>query len=56
MTVIPIGIALVILPLCGGSGLVMLPPPVLWLGGYLCWGWWSGASRVRGHEPLDSLP
>jgi len=41
-TVIPIGIALVILPLCGGSGLVMLPPLVLWLAGYLCWGWWSG--------------
>ncbi|MGO9596803.1 MAG: hypothetical protein ACLP7Q_02150 [Isosphaeraceae bacterium] len=42
MTVIPFGIALVMLPLCGGSGLVMLPPLVFWLAGYLCWGWWSG--------------
>ena len=44
-TVIPLCITLVILPLCGGSGLVLLPPMVLWLAGYLCWGWWSG------HEP-----
>ena len=42
MSFIPIGIALVILPLCGGSGLVMLPPLILWFVGYLCWGWWSG--------------
>ncbi|MBV8487921.1 MAG: hypothetical protein JO161_06545 [Planctomycetaceae bacterium] len=42
ITVIPIGIALVMLPLCGGSGLVMLPPLMLWLAGYLFWGWWSG--------------
>ena len=42
MSVIPIGISLVILPLCGGSGLVMLPPLILWLAGYLCWGWRSG--------------
>jgi hypothetical protein len=41
MTVIAIGTALVALPLCGGSGLVVLPPLVLWLVGYLCWGWWS---------------
>jgi hypothetical protein len=42
MTVIPVGMALVILPLSGGSGLVTLPPLILWLAGYLCWGWWSG--------------
>lgn len=42
MSVVPIGISLVILPLCGGSGLVMLPPLMLWLAGYLCWGWRSG--------------
>jgi hypothetical protein len=42
MTVIPVSIALVILPLCGGGGLAMLPPLVLWLAGFLCCGWWSG--------------
>ncbi|MGO9596804.1 MAG: hypothetical protein ACLP7Q_02155 [Isosphaeraceae bacterium] len=42
LSVIPIGISLVLLPLCGGSGLAMLPPLVLWLVGYLCCGWWSG--------------
>ena len=21
---------------------MMLPPLAFWLGGYLCWGWWSG--------------
>lgn len=36
------GLFLVLLPLCGGSGLVMLPPLVLWLAGYVAWGWWSG--------------
>ena len=36
------GVSLVLLPLCGGSGLVMLPPLALWLAGYLGWGWWSG--------------
>jgi hypothetical protein len=40
------GLFLVLLPLCGGSGLVMLPPLVLWLAGYLARGWWSG--RVPG--------
>jgi len=42
MSVIPISTSVVLLPLCGGSGLVMLPPLMLWLAGYLCWGWWSG--------------
>jgi hypothetical protein len=37
-----IGTALVLLPLCGGSGMAMLPPLVLWLAGYLAFGWWSG--------------
>jgi hypothetical protein len=36
------GVSLVLLPLCGGSGLVMLPPLALWLAGYLACGWWSG--------------
>ena len=47
MAVIPIGISLVILPLCGGGGLVMLPPLILWLAGYLYWGWWSGRGLGR---------
>jgi hypothetical protein len=37
-----IGLFLMLLPLCGGSGLVMLPPLMLWLAGYITWGWWSG--------------
>ena len=36
------GLLLVALPLCGGSGLVMLPPLMLWLAAYVAWGWWSG--------------
>jgi hypothetical protein len=36
------GVSLILLPLSGGSGLVMLPPLALWLAGYLAWGWWSG--------------
>ncbi len=36
------GLLLVLLPLCGGSGLVMLPPLMLWLAAYVAWGWWSG--------------
>lgn len=39
--VLRFGAFLVILPLCGGSGLVMLPPLMLWLWGYLAWRWWS---------------
>ena len=56
MSVIPIGISLVILPLCGGSGLAMLPALVLWLAGYLCCGWWSGAGLIHGREPLAFCP
>jgi hypothetical protein len=37
-----IGAFLVLLPLCGGSGLAMMPPLVLWLAGYVACGWWSG--------------
>jgi hypothetical protein len=37
-----LGLSLVLLPLCGGSGLAMLPPLALWLAGYVAWGWWSG--------------
>jgi hypothetical protein len=40
-----VGLFLVLLPLCGGSGLVMLPPLMLWLFTYVAWGSWSG------HEP-----
>jgi hypothetical protein len=36
------GLCLVLLPLCGGSGLVMLPPLAMWLAGYSACGWWSG--------------
>jgi hypothetical protein len=36
------GTCLMLLPVCGGSGLVMLPPLVPWLLGYIAWGWWSG--------------
>jgi hypothetical protein len=41
-----LGVSLVLLPLCGGSGLVMLPPLMLWLVGYVAWGWWSGRRPV----------
>jgi hypothetical protein len=41
------GLILVLLPLVGGSGLVMLPPLALWLIGYLSWGWWSGSEPGR---------
>ena len=37
-----VGGLLVLLPLSGGSGLVMLPPLMLWLAGYVACGWWSG--------------
>jgi hypothetical protein len=37
-----IGVFLVLLPLCGGSGMAMMPPLVLWLAGYVACGWWSG--------------
>ena len=30
------------------SGMVMMPPLVLWLTGYVAWGWWSG------HDPSDA--
>jgi hypothetical protein len=39
------GLAMVVLPLCGGSGLAMLPPLVAWLAGYAGWGWWSGRKQ-----------
>ncbi len=58
MSIIPISVFLVLLPLCGGSGLVMLPPLMLWLAGYLGWGWWSGretAGWVRAAGLLSLL-
>ncbi len=42
------GLCLVLLPLCGGSGLVMLPPLVLWLIGYVSWNWYSREDRAPG--------
>ena len=36
------GLCLLALPLCGGNGLVMLPPLALWLIGWIIGGWWSG--------------
>lgn len=39
--VLRFGVFLAILPLCGGSGVVMLPPLLLWLWGYVTWRWWS---------------
>jgi hypothetical protein len=45
-----IGVALGLMPLCGGGGMAMLPPLILWLFGYVAAGWWSGrdpGSRVR---------
>ena len=46
-TSLRMGLLLVLLPLCGGSGLVMLPPLALWLAGYLAFGWWSGRATGR---------
>jgi hypothetical protein len=40
--VVSFGLLLVLLPLCGGSGLVMLPPLVLWLAVYSIWDPWRG--------------
>ena len=37
-----VGGMLVLLPLCGGSGVILMPPLVLWLAGYVACGWWSG--------------
>ena len=51
--VLKFGLCLVLLPLCGGSGLVLLPALAFWLLGYVSWGWWSGqepggAARAMG--------
>jgi hypothetical protein len=40
--VLRFGGAVLLLSLSGGSGLVMLPPLVLWLAVYIASGWWSG--------------
>ena len=31
-----------VLPLCGGNGLALLPPIMTWLTGNVAFGWWSG--------------
>jgi hypothetical protein len=36
------GLAVVLLPLTGGSGLAMVPPLAMWMTGSITWGWWSG--------------
>ena len=41
---IQVGGMLCVLPLCGGSGLILMPPLVLWLTGYIACDWWSGRS------------
>ncbi len=41
-TCLCMGGSIVLLPLCGGSGMAMLPPLALWLAGYVACGWWSG--------------
>jgi len=46
-TALSFGLFLVLLPLCGGSGLTMLPPLVAWLYGYVACGWWSGRQPER---------
>jgi hypothetical protein len=40
--VLRFGLLMVLLPLCGGSGIAMLPVLMLWLGVYLSSAWWSG--------------
>ena len=42
-----LGLYLVLLPLCGGSGLVMLPPLVLWLACESIWGRTGSGDPVR---------
>jgi hypothetical protein len=41
-TILRFGVLIILLPLCGGSGMVMIPPLVFWLTGFVAWGWWSG--------------
>jgi hypothetical protein len=41
-TCLRIGGLTLLLPLCGGSGMAMLPPLALWLAGYVACEWWSG--------------
>jgi hypothetical protein len=36
------GLSIVLLPLCGGRGLPMVPSLAAWLAGYVAVGWWSG--------------
>ena len=46
------GLILVLLPLVGGSGLVMVPPLALWLIGFLFRGWWSGSEPGRAAKAI----
>jgi hypothetical protein len=43
---------LVLLPLCGGSGIALLPPIVVWLAGYVACGWWSEQDPGRSARAL----
>jgi hypothetical protein len=47
-----VGGLLVLLPLCAGSGMAMVPPLILWLAGYVAWGWWSGRDPGTGARAL----
>jgi hypothetical protein len=47
MLAMSFGLSLVLLPLCGGSGITMLPPLAAWLAGHLAVGWWSGQRPAR---------
>jgi hypothetical protein len=50
-----LGALLVALPLCGGSGLIMLPPLVLWLALYAIRGCWTGRSLAIMNRVAISL-
>jgi hypothetical protein len=40
-TCLQAGVFLVLMPLCGGSGITLVPPILVWLAGYVACGWWS---------------
>jgi hypothetical protein len=46
------GMCLVLLPLCGGNGLLLMPPLALWLGYAILVNWGSPALRGRGGSLL----
>jgi hypothetical protein len=46
-TLVGVGACLLLLPLCGANGLVLVPPLTLWLGWGIYHGWRSGQLRGR---------